>query len=384
MSDDYRRDAEGNPWGRDGERLGHEDDTGRVTDKFGETQGRRESDGGYVTPAGTLHDSVTEVLNLPAYDVAAPSRARRSGRPRGRGLRWFIPLAAVGLILSLILFGLYASVMPRIKEPESPTFRPNEQATTGASQLAATPTTAMRQALPQAPATAVLATAAPPPTQWLSVANTDGEGVILRRSPQMADKVDTWPDGTKLEVIGPDTEGGGHRWKQVRDPKGQVGYVSAEYVVGSLLPSGFRPDRLEGAYRRTDGTLYGRPAVALYGVGSTHDQGTFRFNLDSTPSGKITLGLLGLDDERREHCRVQVLINGTIVFDGESPFPNVPRGDIGIGGQSRYWAQMRVEVPANVLRTGANTLTLRNLVPWTGELGVPYILVTDLDFTIGQ
>lgn len=203
-------------------------------------------------------------------------------------------------------------------------------------------------------------------------------------TPRIADRVEVWPDGTKLEVIGPDAEGDGHRWKQVRDPKGQVGYVSAEYVVASLLPPGFRPDRLEGAYRRTDGTLYGRPAVALYGAGSAHDQGTFRFNLDSIPSGTMTLVLTGLDDERREPCRVQVLINGTIVFDGENSFPNVPQGDIGLGGQSRYWATMRVEVPANALRAGENTLTLRNVVPWTGELGVPYVLISDLDITIGQ
>ncbi len=139
MSDNYRRDAERNYGGRDGERLGHEDAARSVTDTFGETQGRPASAGGSAPPADTPYDSVTEVLHLPRQDVASAPRPRRSGRPRGTGLPWFLPLAVMGLILTLILFGLFAYMIPRIKEPESSTFRPAEQATTGASQLAATP-----------------------------------------------------------------------------------------------------------------------------------------------------------------------------------------------------------------------------------------------------
>jgi hypothetical protein len=66
---------------------------------------------------------------------------------------------------------------------------------------------------------------------FVEVANTDGEGVYLRRTPNMADRLVAWPDGTRLEVIGPDVDGDGRRWKRVRDPSRQEGYVPEQYTV---------------------------------------------------------------------------------------------------------------------------------------------------------
>ena len=75
---------------------------------------------------------------------------------------------------------------------------------------------------------------APPPageTIWLVVRNTGGIGVYLRRSPQLADRWYAVPEGTRMQVVGDDVEADGHRWKYVRAPGGQVGWVPEAYVV---------------------------------------------------------------------------------------------------------------------------------------------------------
>jgi hypothetical protein len=62
------------------------------------------------------------------------------------------------------------------------------------------------------------------------VANTDGDGVYLRRTPVLSDTWIAWPDGTRLILIGDLTDGQGIQWYQVRDPKNHVGWVPAKYV----------------------------------------------------------------------------------------------------------------------------------------------------------
>ena len=66
-------------------------------------------------------------------------------------------------------------------------------------------------------------------TVW--VGNTDGEGVYLRNTPVMADRVRPYTDGTPLTVIGDDVDGDGQQWKHVRTPDGLEGYVPSMYTV---------------------------------------------------------------------------------------------------------------------------------------------------------
>lgn len=63
------------------------------------------------------------------------------------------------------------------------------------------------------------------------VGNTDGQGVYIRRTPSMADRVRAYPDGTELIVIGEDVFGDGQRWHHVRAPDGLEGYVPVIYTV---------------------------------------------------------------------------------------------------------------------------------------------------------
>jgi hypothetical protein len=76
-----------------------------------------------------------------------------------------------------------------------------------------------------------------PPTssaeKWVTVANTENQGVYIRQTPKLNDRLTAWPDGTRFKLIGPDTTGDGAAWKHVESPNGQQGWVPAQYVVPS-------------------------------------------------------------------------------------------------------------------------------------------------------
>ena len=154
--------------------------------------------------------------------------------------------------------------------------------------------------------------------------------------------------------------------------------VKPTALTFQFSPLTIGPDQLDGAYRRNDGTLFGRQEVALYGTGSSYDQANTSFNLAGTPANPVKLSLTGLDDERAAHCHLQVLLNGGLVYDQDNTFPNAPGNDIGVGGNDRYWGQFSVTLPASAFHTGSNTLTLRNTTAWAGYLGIPYILLNSI------
>ncbi len=67
----------------------------------------------------------------------------------------------------------------------------------------------------------------------LTVAHTGGDGVYLRRTPNLSDRLKAWPDGTKMVRVGEDRAAEGVAWKNVRDPDGRVGWVPAQYLVAA-------------------------------------------------------------------------------------------------------------------------------------------------------
>ena len=103
-----------------------------------------------------------------------------------------------------------------------PTSAPTAAATATRAPVSATATPA-----PQP--TATPEPAASPDTVW--VGNTDGEGVYLRNTPAMADRLQAYPDGTPLTIIGDDVEGDDQSWHHVRAPDGTEGYVPSVYTV---------------------------------------------------------------------------------------------------------------------------------------------------------
>ncbi|MCL5962292.1 MAG: hypothetical protein M1358_23765 [Chloroflexi bacterium] len=75
----------------------------------------------------------------------------------------------------------------------------------------------------------------PEPTQaparkTVKVVNTGGVGVYVRRTPNMADRLVAWPDNAIMEIVGEDRTVGELRWRNVKDPAGNVGWIPAEYL----------------------------------------------------------------------------------------------------------------------------------------------------------
>jgi hypothetical protein len=68
-------------------------------------------------------------------------------------------------------------------------------------------------------------------TMVVKVGNTSGQGVFLRKTPRLSDRWIAWPDRTPLVLLGDTAEGDGQHWLEVRDPKSNIGWVPAQYLV---------------------------------------------------------------------------------------------------------------------------------------------------------
>jgi hypothetical protein len=141
--------------------------------------------------------------NVPGL-AAASLRAAPVGK-----LAAVVAVAGASVVLLLLLSSLtFATIFAR---PQSP----------GAS-----PTPAAAQAAP---------TPVPSPTPAVvrvKIGNTDGLGAYLRPEPSLqARGVVAWPDGSVLEIVGPDRQFDGKVWRNVKDPRGNVGWILREYLL---------------------------------------------------------------------------------------------------------------------------------------------------------
>lgn len=74
------------------------------------------------------------------------------------------------------------------------------------------------------------ATVAPtPPATVVAICNTGGMGAYVRAEPK-GTGIQAWPDGTKLDIVGPDRDTGGEVWRNVRDGRGNNGWIKADYL----------------------------------------------------------------------------------------------------------------------------------------------------------
>jgi restriction system protein len=149
-------------------------------------------------------------------DARARREAQRARTPRL--LR--APVVALALPLGLVLLGGAA-----VSEAPAPATRPL------ASLSVATPAVAPSAVAAASPAAPTSPTPTAPAVTQLRVGNTGGQGVYLRRTPVMSDRMQAYPDGTELQLIGPDVDAGGVHWRHVAAPDGAQGYVPADYVV---------------------------------------------------------------------------------------------------------------------------------------------------------
>ncbi|MHB1134883.1 MAG: hypothetical protein ACYC4L_21135 [Chloroflexota bacterium] len=100
---------------------------------------------------------------------------------------------------------------------EKPTPTPTAAPATPTLTVAATPT-----------AVAVPTLSTVPPR--LMVANTGGEGAMLRKTPG-GEAMRAWADGSLMQTVGADTVASGRTWRNVKDPVGNVGWIAADFLI---------------------------------------------------------------------------------------------------------------------------------------------------------
>ena len=94
----------------------------------------------------------------------------------------------------------------------------------------ATPAPRPTLVLPPTPRPTPTAAPTPQPSRYL-VANTNGDGAALRSTSSKGGTViQGWADGSIMLEVGLETTSDGLLWRQVRDPKGNVGYMQALYL----------------------------------------------------------------------------------------------------------------------------------------------------------
>ena len=123
------------------------------------------------------------------------------------------PLATVAVATSVSTTTVQPTPTPLPLTPTipPPTGTPPPTAVLGVSQQAGTPTST--------------------PAQLGHVGNTGGFGTYLRHSAIVTDHWLRLPDGTPLELLGSEAERDNESWLWVQDPKGNVGWIQARYVV---------------------------------------------------------------------------------------------------------------------------------------------------------
>jgi SH3-like domain-containing protein len=111
--------------------------------------------------------------------------------------------------------------------------------------------------------------------QRLQIANTGGDGANLRRDPgQSGEKIKTVPEGSLVEIVGPDRNVDGTVWRNVRDLQGDVGWVAG----GFLALEGSVPIIVAPAGGSTPSAATGstpaapRPTTAVAPSGATRGQ----------------------------------------------------------------------------------------------------------------
>jgi hypothetical protein len=72
----------------------------------------------------------------------------------------------------------------------------------------------------------------PAPTA-LYVANTQGQGAVLRSAPGTGERVAGLAEGTRVSPQGEEQELNGKKWLRVQDPNGQAGWIAAELLVAT-------------------------------------------------------------------------------------------------------------------------------------------------------
>ncbi|MEZ4521820.1 MAG: protein kinase [Thermomicrobiales bacterium] len=285
----------------------------------------------------------------PEPSIRPPRRRTATRPPRRKRQRSFLLPAMLGVVLlvaagvGFAMWGMEGDGVPSDPAGAAPTAT-EAQLPGGVTDPSAssTPTTS-----PTAEATPTN-TQPPEPSPTLTETEEPGE-------PTQAPSPTTAPPPT---ATSPPSGGGGAP---------SVGFNTP--FPAAVLPSAWsgnqqvafdRDDFVEGgAYRRTDGVLYGRPAAHLYSQQTEYPSTTVTFSAGESPSAFVGLAITGMDDEIPGSVPCRILLNGNLVWEGPSPFGNEQWTTVGWEIGNLGW-----------IEDGDNELTFEVTAP-AGEFGLP-------------
>ena len=69
------------------------------------------------------------------------------------------------------------------------------------------------------------------------VANTGGDGAVLRASPGKGDRVTSLAEGQRVVPQGEEQDVDGKRWLRVQDPNGKIGWITTELLAATPAPT---------------------------------------------------------------------------------------------------------------------------------------------------
>ena len=105
-------------------------------------------------------------------------------------------------------------------------------------------------------------------------------------------------------------------------------------------------------------------SALLFGGGSQFNTGTATFAAKQTQNRLLFIELRAMDDPNVEKVPLRITLNGTVIWEGRSPFPDGTSG-------TQAW----LVADHALLKPGNNTLTIANLSP-TGQVGTaPWELI---------
>jgi SH3-like domain-containing protein len=298
----------------------------------------------------SLMDRIRGWLEAPGGQTRRRARAQAEpiatlGRePRSPGRAPWIGLGVAAAAAVALTAGLVFLILT-LTRPGDPRPAP------GSTPAAAISPTALpvSEIFATATATSAAVPTVPPRGERVQVGNTGGEGVTLRAEPSpTGERIRVLPEGTVVEVIGPDQNVGGERWRNVRDLDGTAGWV----VAGYLFAEGTAPppvaatstdDPVAQATARpaaTAATAAPRAPASRAQVGNTDGQGA---NIRSEPGagGRVlktlaegtTIDVLGPEREVDGRVWRQVrdpagvtgwIVGGALAAPGTVPTPLPP------------------------------------------------------------
>ena len=263
----------------------------------------------------------------------------------------WIALGVAGAAAVMLFAGLTFAVLTMMRPGE-----PRPSATPTAAPVAVSPVAkdvselfaTSTPTLPALPPTPTLL----PPLNRQQIANTQGEGVNLRRDPgSTGELIKIIPEGTLVEVIGEPSDIGGTRWVNVRDPLGDSGWIASSFLVAegtapptqvaaATPPSGSVPAAATAPRPAATTAPVAKPGATRGQVGNTSGQGA-NIRSEPGPSGRVlktlaegaNLEVLGPEREVDGQVWRQVrdsagvtgwIVRGAVVPPGTLPTPAPP------------------------------------------------------------